>query len=234
MTNKTSPRRLGRVIALLALLTIITGVFAQGFVSNRLYVSGDAAITATNLLTHRGLYELSFTVFIIEMVSNIATTALWYILLRPVNRSIALSAAFIDLSGGIIKTFARVFYIAPLFVLGNSASALPGFTTQQLQSISLILLKVNNQGTSLAVAFFGFSILLNGYLIFRSTFLPRWLGVLAMISATGWLMFIYPPFGRSLFIYIALFALLNAILMIFWLLVFGVNEERWKQRANAA
>jgi len=60
-----------------------------------------------------------------------------------VNRSIALSAAFLDLSGGIIKTFARVFFIAPLFVLGSSAAVFPGFTTQQLQSISLILFKVN-------------------------------------------------------------------------------------------
>ena len=139
MISRTSPRLLGRAIALLFLLTIIAGAFAQGFVSDRLYVANDAAATATNFLTHRGLYELGFTVFIIEMASNIATTALWYVLLRPVNRSIALSAAFLDLSGGIIKTFARVFFIAPLFVLGNGAAVFPGFTTQQLQSISLIL-----------------------------------------------------------------------------------------------
>src|SRR6267154_1516525 len=117
MISRTSPRQLGRVIALLFLLTIITGVFAQGFVSDRLYVSNDAAATATNFLTQRHLYELGFSV-------------------------------------GIIETFARVFFIAPLFVLGNSASVFPGFTTQQLQSISLILFKVNSQGTALAMAFF--------------------------------------------------------------------------------
>src|SRR6266436_4133067 len=179
MISRTSPRLLGRVIALLFLLTLITGVFAQGFVSDRLYVSNDAA-----------------------------TTALWYVLLRPVNRSIALSAAFLDLSGGIIKTFARVFFIAPLFVLGDSAAVFPGFTTQQLQSISLILFKVNNQGAALAMAFFCFSVLLNGYLIFRSTFLPRWLGVLVLISGLCWLTFIYPPFGRGIFVYTAIFGLL--------------------------
>ena len=233
MISRTSPRLLGRVIALLFLLTIITGVFAQGFVSDRLYVSSDAAMTATNILTHRNLYELSFTVFIIEMASNIATAALWYILLRPVNRSIALSAAFLDLSGGIIKAFARVFYIAPLFVLGTSASVFPGFTTQQLQSVSLVLLKVNNQGTALAMAFFGFSVLLNGYLIFRSTFLPRWLGVLALISGLCWLTFIYPPFGRSIFIYTAIFGLFSSVAMIVRLLI-GVNEQRWKEQASEA
>jgi hypothetical protein len=233
MISKTSPRLVGRVMALLFLVTIITGVFAQGFVSNRLYVSNDAAATATNLLTHRGLYELSFSVFIIEMVSNIATTALWYVLLRPVNRTIALVAAFLDLSGGIMKTFARVFYIAPLFVLANSGSVFPGFTPQQLQSIALVLFKVNSQGTSLAVAFFGFSILLNGFLIFRSTFLPRWLGVLAMVSALGWLMFIYPPLGRSLFTFTALLSLLNAVVMILWLLIRGIDEQKWKEVAAA-
>src|SRR5207244_9952338 len=102
MISRTSPRLLGRVIALLFLLTIITGVFAQGFVSDRLYVASDAATTATNILTHRSLYELGFTVFIIEMASNIATTALWHILLRPVNRTIAFSAEFLDLFCGII------------------------------------------------------------------------------------------------------------------------------------
>src|SRR5947209_19988934 len=146
MISRTSPRLLGRVIALLFLLTLITGVFAQAFVSDRLYVSNDAAATATNFLAHRGLYELAFTVFIIEMASNIATTALWYVLLRPVNRSIALCAALFDLSGGIIKTFARVFFIAPLFVLGNSAAVFPVFTTPQLQSIPLLLFTVENHG----------------------------------------------------------------------------------------
>ena len=233
MISRTSPRLLGRVIALLFLLTLITGVFAQGFVSDRLYVANDAAATATNFLTHRGLYELGFTVFIIEMASNIATTALWYVLLRPVNRSIALSAAFLDLSGGIIKIFARVFFIAPLFVLGNSAAVFPGFTTQQLQSISLILFKVNSQGTALAMAFFGFSVLLYGYLIFRSTFLPRWLGVLGLISGLCWLTFIYPPFGRGIFGYTAIFGLLSSVAMIVRLLI-GVNEARWKEAAAAA
>src|SRR5258705_4963380 len=116
MISRTSPRLLGRVIALLFLLTIITGVFAQGFISDRLYVSNDAAATATNFLTQRHLYELGFSVFIIEMASNIATTALWYILLRPVNRSIGLSAAILDLSGGILQTFDRRLFLAAVLV----------------------------------------------------------------------------------------------------------------------
>ena len=96
--SQTSPRLIGRIIALLILLIIVTGIFAQGFVSDRLISSGDAAATARNILANQGVYRLGFTVFLIEMVAQVAQTALWYVLLRPVNRTIALSAAFIDLS----------------------------------------------------------------------------------------------------------------------------------------
>src|SRR6266705_260129 len=113
----SSPRFLARMTGLFFLLTILTGIFAQGFVSKRLIVFADAAATATNILAHRGLFQLAFTVYLIEMACQIATVALFYVLLRPVSKSIALSAAFLELTGCIIKTFARVFFIVPLFVL---------------------------------------------------------------------------------------------------------------------
>ena len=231
--EKRSPRLTARVTGLLYLLTILTGIFAQGFVSERLVVSGDAAATATNIMAHRSLFEWSFTAYMIEMACQIMTTALFYFLLRPVSRSIALVAAFLSLSGCIIKTFSRVFYIAPLFVLGG-AHYLEVFNPQQLQALALLLLKVNDRGAAMALAFFGFESLLNGYLIFRSTFLPRILGVLSMLGGLGWLTFLYPPLGYSVFLYVAVFALLGSAAMIFWLIVFGVNEELWHERASAA
>src|SRR5262249_2820778 len=152
-------------------------------------------------LNHRGLFQLSFTVFLIEMISNATTTALWYVLLRPVSRPTAVAAAFIDLAGVIIKTFAGVFYIAPVWVLletvGGTALVLHGFTPEQLQSIALLLLKVNATGTQVAMAFFGISVPLFGYLVFRSRFLPRWLGALQIVAGLGWLTFGYPPVGRA-------------------------------------
>jgi Domain of unknown function (DUF4386) len=83
------------------------------------------------------------------------------------------------------------------------------------------------------MAFFGFSVLQYGYLIFRSTFLPRWLGVLGMMSGLCWLTFIYPPFGRGIFVYTAIFGLLSSVAIIVRLLI-GVNEERWKETVAAA
>ena len=229
---QTSPRFLARMAGLFFLLTILGGIFAQGFVSERLINFSDAAVTATNILTHKGLFQLGFTVYLIEMACQIATLVLFYVLLKPVSKSVALLYAFLELTGCIIKTFARVFFIAPLFVLGG-ASSLSGFSSEQLQTLALILLKVNDQGAAVALSFFGFSTVLSGYLIFRSTFLPSWLGVLAMISGLGWLTFLYPPLGYRAFPFAALIGLLSSAATIFWLLVFAVNEDKWKARAAA-
>src|SRR5205085_1637098 len=153
-SNHQNPRLIGRILALLSLVLIISGVFAQGFVSNRLIDFSSAANTANHILAHKGLFQIGFTVFLIAMACNVATTALWYVLLRPVNRSLALVAAFIELAGAVFKTFARVFFIAPLGLLLHTGSpVLSGFTSEQVQSIVLILLRVNNTGAAMAMAF---------------------------------------------------------------------------------
>src|ERR1041385_1240707 len=237
MAIQTSPRTVARAIALLFLLTIIGGVFAQGLVADRLINFRDATATADNILAHRGLFQIGFTVYLIEMAGNVATAALWYVLLRPVSRPVALTAAFLDLTACIGKTFARVLFIAPLWVLGAASSnlanqALHGFTSEQVQSLALVLLRVNDTGAATAMAFFGFSGVLNGYLIFRSTFLPRWLGVLGMICGLCWLLYLYPPLGPGAFGITAIFGLLTSVVMIGWLLVKGVDVAKWNEQAK--
>ena len=229
--NISSPRVLARSIGLFHLTVILGGVVAQGLISNRLITFSSAATTATNILANRNLFQLSFTIFLIEMAANVGTTVLFYELLRPVSKSVSLLSTGWGLTGCIIKTCARAFYIAPLFVLGGTG-VLSAFNIEQLQSIALVLLRVNSQGASLALPFFGLEWVLRGYLITRSTYLPRWLGVLSFISGLGWLTYFYPPLGSRLFVILALIALTQSAALIFWLLVFGVNEERWKQQAT--
>ena len=230
---ETSPRLKARVTGVFYLVTILTGVFAQGFVSRTLVVDGDAAATAANLLAHKSLFQFGFAVYLVEMACQIAMTALFYDLLKPAGRSVSLVAAFLGLAGSVIKTFSRVFFIVPLFVLGG-AHYLSVFSAEQLQALALLFLKVNDRGAGVALVFFGFYALLTGYLIIRSTFLPRILGVLSVVGGLGWLSFLYLPLAHRAFPYVAVFALLGAAALILWLLVFGVNEQRWKEQASAA
>src|SRR5262249_18852824 len=94
--------------------------------------------------------------------------------------------------------------------------------------------QVNAQGAGTALVFLGINTLLNGYLIVRCTFLPRVLGWLGILGGLGWLTFLVPPLGTRAFPYVAAFALLGSAAKILWLLVFGVNEERWKEQARRA
>ena len=231
--TETSPRLKARITGAFYLVTILTGIFAQGFVSERLVVDGDAAATATNILTHRGLFQWGYAVYLIEMACNIAMTAFFYDLLKPAGRSISMLAAFLGFAGCVIKTFSRVFFIVPLFVLGG-AHFLSVFSAEQLQALALLFLKVNDRGAQIALVFFGFYALLTGCLIVRSTFLPRILGVVSAIAGLGWLSFLYLPLGHLLFPYVVALALLGAGALIVWLLVFGVNEQKWKEQARAA
>lgn len=232
-----NPRTLARLTGLFFLLTILGGIVAQAFISQRLIDFHDAAATANNILANRGLFTLGFTIYLIEMACQVTTATLLYQLLKPVNRTVALLALLFELTGIVIKTFSRVFYITPLFVLGSSPAAegvLSGFTTAQLQSLALTLLKVNDQGAAVALAFFGFSTPLFGYLMFRSKFLPRWLGLLVMVAGLVWLTFLYPPLGYRVFMIIAPIGLLSALVKIFWLLIRGVDERKWKEQAEGA
>ena len=80
--------------------------------------------------------------------------------------------------------------------------------------------------------FFGLWCLLVGYLIYRATFLPRILGVLLMITGVGWMTYLFPSLARQIFPLIAIASGLGEIPLLVWLLVKGVNAERWKEQAR--
>jgi len=234
MTTRTleaSPQVYAKIAALLYLVVIIAGIVAQLGISGKIVVEGDAAATAANILIHRDLFQLGFTIYLIEMACQIAQMTLFYLLLKPVSRNVALLALVFSLVGCTIKTLSRLFYVAPLLLLGNS-HYLSAFRVEQLQALALLLLDVNDQAAGIALTFFGFSTFLNGYLIFRSAFLPRILGVLSMMGGLGWSTFLYPPLGNQLFIYVLLIGLLGSGSLILWLLLKGVNVPRWREQSG--
>jgi uncharacterized protein DUF4386 len=231
--KEMSPKAKARLGGALFLVTIVGGIVAQGLISDRLVVTGDAAATARNFVANQTLIRTAFAIFMIEMACQTWTTAVMYDLLMPVDRSLARAAAVFGYVGSGIKAMARLFFYAPLFVLGG-ASYLSAFDARQLEAFAYLLIRINAQGTQIALVFFGVSTLMTGYLMFRATFLPRVLGVLSLIGGAAWLTFVYPPLGNRLFLPIALFALVGSAVMIGWFLIRGVDEKKWYEMAAAS
>jgi hypothetical protein len=230
---ETSPSTRGRVLAALYLFVITAGIIAQVLIADRLVVRGDAPATAAHILANTSLYRLAFTIFMLEMVAQVCVSVMFYDLLKPVNRTLARTAAIIGVTGSGIKAMARLFYYAPLIVLGG-ASYLSAFQPAQLEALSFVLIRINNQGAAIALVFFGFETLIRGWLVFKSEFLPRFLGVLSMVAGLGWLTYLWPPLGSQAFIGVALFAIAGTIATTGWLFIRGVDDVKWKERAALA
>jgi len=233
MTGEISPRTMSRLTGIFYLAAILGGVFAQGFVAERLINFGNAATTASNILANETLFRTGFTVYLLEMTAQIVMTLLFYYLLKPVSRSGAMVATVLGLTGAVIKTVSRIFFIAPLFVL-HKGSALSGYNPEQLNALSLVLLRINDEGAAIALAFFGPSTFIQGWLMVKSTFFPKWIGILAIAGGIAWTSFYYPPLGRSLFNISAIIGIVGSLATIVWLIVYGVNEDRFRERAVAS
>lgn len=227
-----SPRTIARLIGALTLLTVLGGVYALGYVSDTLVVWRDAGATANNILAHRNLYVSAVAVYLVEMALSVATTALFYVLLKPAGRSLALVTLCLGMVGNVVKTVGRVLFAAPLYVLGSTR--FHALSPETLNDLSLLLLLVNDHAAGIAMAFFGFQALLAGWLMLRSTFLPRVMGVLSIIGGLAWLTHIWPPLGYRLGMSGLLVGVVGVFVQIFWFLVFGVNEQRWHEQARAS
>ncbi len=161
----------------------------------------------------------------------VAVTALFYDLFKIVSKSLSLAAAFFSLMGLAVQAAGSAFYLAPLVVLGGDPY-LGVFKVEQLQAMALLFLKLNTQAYNVGLVFFGFYCFLIGCLILRSTFLPRILGVLMILGGLGWLTFLSPPLAHSLSPYILIPGILGEGSLTLWLLVFGVNVQRWREQAG--
>jgi Domain of unknown function (DUF4386) len=234
-TAEASPRLKARIAGGLY-MSGVANLFA-GVVLGSLVVNGDAAATAHNILAHETLYRLAFAADLITVPCYIAVTALFYTLFKPVSRSLSLIAAFFGLAGSTLWALNDFFFLAPLVVLGGGHSV-TAVKADQLQTLALAFLNVHAQGSNIVMVAFGFHVILIGSLIFRSTFLPRVLGVWLALAGVCYLTnsfanFLSPEFAAYLSPYILIPGVVEIVLAL-WLLVMGVNGERWKEQASAA
>jgi uncharacterized protein DUF4386 len=229
---EATPRPSARITGVVYLLYFLTAVLG-GFFMRGIVVDGDAAATANNLLAHQPFFRLGLATGLIATACYIAVTALFYELFKPVNRGLSLLAAFFSLVGCAVQAFGSIFQLAPFVVLGSS-QYLSVFKVEQLRAVALMFLELNTLAVNICLVFFGFYDLLIGYLIFRSAFLPRILGGLMAFAGLGWLTFLSPPLANYLSPYNLVLGFLAELLLMLWLLVKGVNVQRWKDQASAA
>ncbi len=231
---EASPRLRARMAGVLYLIAGMTFSYADGSVGGKIVVYSDGAATAHNILANEMLFRLGFAAALISAVCYITVTLLLYDMFKPVNRSVSLLAAFFSLMGCTIQALSSLFHLAPLVVLGGE-QYLGVFKVEQLQALALTFLRLRAQASSIYMVFFGWYCLLIGYLIFRSTFLPRILGVFMAIAGLSYQLFLSPPLASYLFPYVVKPAgALGELSLILWLLVIGVNAQRWKEQASAA
>jgi hypothetical protein len=233
---QASPQAYARIGGVLYLIIIVAGLFAEAFVRDRLIVPTDAAATATNIMAHELLFRLGIAADLITFLCAVALTMILYVLLKPVNRNLALLAAFFNLVQDAIGGINGLNLYRALQLLGR-ADYLKVFSPEQLQAMALLSLKAHSVGFGIALIFFGFSCLVLGYLIFRSGFFPKLLGILMAIAGACYLILssaviLSPPVAGALFLWVALPAFIGELSLALWLTVKGVNVPKWEEKAG--
>ena len=212
------------------LLVIITAPLAMS-IRNHLIVSGDATASAASFLAHERLYRLAATADMISSICYIVVTALFYILLKPVSRSLALIAVLFSVIGIAMSTVGVIFDVAALTIL--HATPHPGsLTVPQLNELALLLVRLGGQAVNVGITFFGCYCLSIGWLIIRCRFLPVLLGAGMIVAGLGWLSFIYQPLAAALSPF-NMISGLGEIALTAWLLIVGLDAPRWTEQANA-
>jgi len=231
-----SPRQLARVAGALYLVNIVGGAFAIGVVPAMLVVAGDAAATAHNLQVNESLYRWSLVAHVIVTATNIPLAIIFYDLFKVVNRRLAMAVVFFTLVGTAVESANLVNQFAPLFVSGGRPFS-SGLTPDQVHALGYLPFALSTVSYNIAGVFFGFYGLCLGYLIFRSTFLPRLIGVLLAIGALSYLTyafstFLSPSFAAHLVPYIQLPSLVGEGSLCLWFLIVGLNVQRWQETAG--
>lgn len=229
--RRVDPRNEARIGGVLYVIVIITAFFAELFVRSSLIVPNNPAATAHNILASERLYRVGGLADLVNLSCDIGVAIILYDLLRPVDRSIAFAAATFRIAFDIGLAGATVFHFAPLYLIKGLPYA-AAFSAAQVQDLAYEMLQVHNLGYNLFLIFFAAHLLLIGYLIIRSTYLPRLLGILLLVTgfcylANSVLHLVFPEVATSF--YLLLPGLISEFALAGWLLIRGVNIAKWRE-----
>lgn len=235
MKDIYSITRTARIAGFFYLLQIPLGVFGLLYIPKSLIVIGNSAQTVTNILAHEFLFRLSIVSAILCALVTIVTASYIYNVLKPVNRKQAKWILLFTLIVAPITMFNELNNVAVLVLLKypHLSSA---FTSDQLNSMVSFFLDLHHYGLQIAGIFFGLWLFPMGYLVFKSTYIPKIIGILLILTCIGYLIdfttfFLFPSFP----IIISEYTWLGEVLMVLWLLIKGVNVkkfERWHDEQN--
>lgn len=224
-----SPQLYARIAGILYLLIIVAGIFGELLVRNKLLVYGDANATANNIMKSELLWRMGISADLVMHICDLPVMIILYYLLRPVSKKLAL----LNLSFNLIQTAVLVAnklnLLAALFFLGD-AEYLKSFSPDQLHSLSYLSIKLHDFGFGIGLIFFGFVCLIEGYLLFKSNYFPKTIGVLMSIAGICYLtnsfaLLLVPQLSSIVLLMPCLIAELSFSL---WLIFKGVNLPIWK------
>ncbi len=221
-----SINRTARRAGLLYLLYMITTIGADVFGRSKLIVLGDAAATAANITTSAGAFRLGFVGDLVSAVLFLLAAWALYVLLKPVDAGLALAFVLLNAAGTAVYAFNLLNQLAALLLL-SGASYLQAFQPEQLQAMALFFLVLYKNGYWLAQIFFAAWLLPLGYLVYKSGFLPKVLGVIMMIHFVGWLssffqFFLFPGFQTLTYVAYPL-GFISEFGLTLWLLIKGAK-----------
>jgi hypothetical protein len=229
MTNRIadiSQRKAARVAGFGLLIMTILAVFANFFVLESFIVPGDAAETANNIMANKGLFRMGICSLIIVAILDVIVAWALYVLLKPVNKSLSLLAAWFRLVYAAILGIALHNLFRVLLLL-SSADYLAVFEIDQLHAQVMLSTNAFSDGWAIGAIFFGLHLALLGYLVFKSGYIPRILGVLLIIAGLGYpidsfAVFLFPDYDVT----IAMFTFIGELLFMLWLLFKGVKAQQ--------
>ncbi|UAY53060.1 DUF4386 domain-containing protein [Ferruginibacter albus] len=233
-----SMQKYARIGGLLYVVIIILGISSEFFFRGKLIVSGNPEATAMHIQANPSLWRIGIVAEYISIICTIILAMIYFFLLRPVHRKLNLLATFFRMVSIIVQIIAILNLIDVLFYLDNSNS-LKSFTLEQCHAMAAICIKSHSYGYGISLLFLGCCFLVHGYLIYRSEFLPKVLGLLIQLAgicyiSNGFILILAPKVSGLAFQLFFLPVFIAETSLGLWLLIKGINVEKWELKYNQA